>query len=397
MLTKAHAYAGVTRSSAILFAIAMGGALTLHATTVIWDLNTKYGVSETATNNQTQINQALTDAKGYLSRHGSDTLVLKLDPGSYTIHNEQGLTNGLLVFNNINPSGGGRLVFEGAGHSSTALIFDHYIVGQSYPTACLYGNPASHITIQGMQLTTVNMTVTQGTVVSAGSSFVVVEIPAGFPTPADIYDPNMSGGRFLRKYDNSNPLSPTIIDNTVWPPADNSQVAWVTAQQISGQQWQLNLSSSQNPYSPGDYLAIKSKHGSFSYMFQNGNDFVFDDILWTRESRGVFRNGYDNITVQNSFIQRDAAISGQAPCLATPDGGPQIGQPSDPPVTTALIQNNQFIGTGDDAVAFFNVGSGGIIQNNYLAESFARGILLYSSANAQLTGNTLVDDAVYYQ
>src|SRR5579883_2417708 len=128
MLTQAHAYAGVSRSSAILFIIAMGGALTLRATTVTWDLNTNYGVSETAIDNQTRINQALTDAKSYLSRHGSYTLVLKLDPGNYTIHNEQGLTNGLLVFNNIKPSAAGRIdvveheqavgqpLFEGSGH-----------------------------------------------------------------------------------------------------------------------------------------------------------------------------------------------------------------------------------------------------------------------------------------
>jgi len=74
--------------------------------------------------------------------------------------------------------------------------------------------------------------------------------------------------------------------------------------------------------------------------------------------------------------------------LAAPGGGPQIGQPNDPPTTGNLVKNCRFIASGDDAVAFFN--ASGEISGCFIRDAFARGILAANSPNAILTSNTVI-------
>ena len=72
----------------------------------------------------------------------------------------------------------------------------------------------------------------------------------------------------------------------------------------------------------------------------------------------------------------------------------QIGQPNDPPITGVIVRNHTSAGTGDDAVAFFNV-VGGEVSGCHINDSFARGILLYKST-ATLRDNVLVRDPVFH-
>ena len=119
-----------------------------------------------------------------------------------------------------------------------------------------------------------------------------------------------------------------------------------------------------------------------------GSDFVFRSVKWTHKTRGVFRGGFDRIRILGCVTDRAAPIGGQVPCLAAPGGGPPIGQPWDPPTAGNLVKDCRFIGSGDDAVAFFH--AKGEISGCYIQDAFARGIPAADSADAVIWNNTLV-------
>ena len=102
-----------------------------------------------------------------------------------------------------------------------------------------------------------------------------------------------------------------------------------------------------------------------------------------RVTRGVFRGGMSDVKILNSSILRDPPVRGRVPCLASAAGGPQIGQPRDAPTSGDIVRNFTAAGTGDDALAFFN--ASGSVSNVTIADSFARGILLYRSPGVTLS------------
>ena len=107
-------------------------------------------------------------------------------------------------------------------------------------------------------------------------------------------------------------------------------------------------------YAVGDLIGIKSKHGGQSFFIDGGNDVGFYGVKWTEHSRGVVRGGVNNIVVQDCTVQRSplapeglsAAVPG--PCLATPGGGPQLGQPADETVIFNVKVEN-YRSTGMDS------------------------------------------------
>jgi len=135
-------------------------------------------------------------------------------------------------------------------------------------------------------------------------------------------------------------------------------------------------------------VSFKSKHGGQAYWLHGGSDILFKDVTWTHKTRGVFRGGFDNIRFVNCVTDRAAPIHGQTPCLASPGGGPQIGQPHDPKTRGNLVDGCRFIASGDDAVAFFN--AEGTIRNCLITDAFARGILLFHSPDTVLENNTVL-------
>jgi hypothetical protein len=210
----------------------------------------------------------------------------------------------------------------------------------------------------------------------------VLDLQEGFPTPDAIFNPHSDQGRFLRRYTNSRTDPQMISEN-------NEQVPWVSASHVEGQRWEFELKKNEVAnYSQGDLIGIKSKHGGQAYWFDGGSDLVFQSVKWTQKTRGVFRGGFDKIQFLNCVTDRSPAIHGQTPCLASPGGGPQIGQPDDPPTTGNLVKSCRFIASGDDAVAFFN--ASGEISDCYIRDAFARGILAANSPNAVLTDNTVL-------
>ena len=358
---------------AVLF-VALAGAIA-NAETVTWNVRTKYGVSAKG------IRQAIGDAKIHFRKSPNDVVILEFDEGSFFLE-DKGPGKGTIDLSGVKPGPNGRLIFKGKGISKTTLVFSdnkHAICGRS----------VYRVTMSHMHMTRKEYTVSQGNVVQTAPGSVVLDIHKGFPTPAKIFNPLSGQGRYLRRYTNSK-TDPLLIQK------DNDQIPWTRAIHIKDRRWKIELKKKTQlaNYSKGDLIGIKSKHGGTTefggqtYWFLGGSDFLFESVKWTQKTRGVFRGGFDKIRFLNCVTDRSPPINGQTPCLAAPGGGPQIGQPNDPPTSGNVVKNCRFIASGDDAVAFFN--ASGEISGCYIRDAFWRGILAANSPKAVLTKNTLI-------
>lgn len=337
--------------------------------TVMWNVQTKYGTSAAG------IRAALRDAKTIFHESPDKLVVLQFDAGTFALE-DQSSAKGTIDLSGIKPGEKGRLIFQGAGMDKTVLSFCDN-------KHAIFGRDVYRVTMAGMHMTRTNYTVSQGHVVSTAPGKVVLDIQEGFPTPAEIFNPQSDQGRFLRRYTDSR-SDPHMIEE------NNDQLPWVRATHAGGQRWEIVLKrkGEMADYAEGELIGIKSKHGGQTYWFDGGSDIVFESVKWTQKTRGVFRGGFDRIQFLNCVTDRSPPIHGQTPCLASPDGGPQIGQPNDPPITGNVVRNCSFTASGDDAVAFFN--ASGEISGCHIRDAFARGILMANSPNVMLFSNTVV-------
>ena len=311
------------------------------------------------------INGAIDQARSSFRSQPNDTVIIQLPAGRFPMV-VSGAQHSIDV-GDIAPGPAGHLVLRGLGPTRTVLVFD-----TDAPE--IVGRNTSHVTFSDLHFTLARMEVSQGHVVALTPGTVDVRIQDGFPGPGElIAGADKPNGRYLRRCTDS-PTDSHIIESE-----DNRQIFWRDAQQISPGLWRLYLGRQRgDELHVGDFIAVKSKNEeSNAYRFFGGTDFNFDDVLWTRASRGVFRGGMSNVHILNATIRRDPPVFGQTPCLSSAGGGPQIGQPRDPPTTGDLVQNFFAEGTGDDALAFFN--ASGRVSNATISGSFARGILLFNS------------------
>jgi len=258
------------------------------------------------------------------------------------------------------------------------------------------GKNVYHLEFRDMFMTRPKYSVSQGSVVSVSPGAVVLDIAPGFPSPSSIFT-EWSQGRYLKKYDNTNKLDPQIIHT------NNDQIAWgyrnpnylrpVEDANVPGR-WTLYLNSSSQlaPYSPGDYIGIKSKSEGHIYWFSEGNDLVFRNIRWRNSSRGLVRGGFSNLGLYGCRIEREDPINGQAPCMSTPSGGPQMNQNGDNVSTNMVVEDCFIDSPGDDNIAFFNV-NGGRVKNTIVRNGFARGILATELASKICLDNVVLENA----
>jgi hypothetical protein len=334
---------------------------------VVIDVKAQFGVT------QMGIGRAVELAKHHLAENPDRVVELLLAAGEYDLVETQ-RGKGIIDLSGINPGPQGRFIIRGAGQEHTILFFPN---GVNW----LFGEKLARVSLIGLHMTTRNLTVSQGHVVRVGPGSVTLDIQDGFPTPEAIWDKSFDHGRYLKRFTNSR-TDPQMIE------ADNIKCKWTDAIHVSGSVWELKTNTQKTTFHPGDLVAIKSKTAGNTYYFAYGSDFAFIDCKWTQISRGVFRHGFGHITISGCVIDRMPPINGQTPCLATPDGGPQIGQLKDPPIADNLVENCRFIATGDDAVAFFN--ASGVARNNFIRDSFASGINRENSFEVRLENNTVL-------
>ena len=341
---------------AATFAIAAAAAETIEI-----DLKAKYGVTWQG------LRRAVDEARQVFRRVPDANVVIRIAEGTFEIDDAQ--AHAAIDVSKLAPGERGQLVIAGTGMDRTRLVIAERLVG-------LYGRDVHHLVVQDLQFSRPTRSVTQGRVAAIGPGSVTLAIEAGFPTPAELVDPTPIG-HYLRR---------CSADTLSFPSADNEQQAWTSAAHNADGLWRFALKRTAAPaWKVGDTIAVKSKHGGNAYWFHGGHDVTFQRVRWLDESRGTFRGGMSHIRILDDRIARSANASGRKPCLATPDGGPQIGHPDDPPTTDVLVQGNDFEGTGDDAIALFN--ASGVVAGNKVADSFARGILLFRSEGVELRGN----------
>jgi hypothetical protein len=85
-------------------------------------------------------------------------------------------------------------------------------------------NNSDNIKIEGIHFLFREMSVTQGYVVSVNGDKLVLDIPPGFPTPADL----RLERNFLVKYTDEDPMNPKMDFR------NNHQTIWTTAENIDG-------------------------------------------------------------------------------------------------------------------------------------------------------------------
>jgi hypothetical protein len=312
---------------------------------IMVDFASRYGVASLTT-----IATAIADANAYFTSNPDDTYVIQFAAGTFDLSGETSpdattsANSAAFNISGTNP-GNGHLIIAGAGSASTTFIFNDVEEATS-------GTGFSHVCFQGMHFAWAHPTVSQGHVVSVSPGTVVLDIAPGFPTPAAIFDPASQQGRYLRQY--TDDADPQLVGQADVCSPD--QLPWSTASLVGGQRWTLQLDNAKTtaPYPVGALIGIKSKHGTNAGagFFASGSDLVFEDVLWTEHSRVVFRSGTSDIQILRSGIAR-VPIAGQTPCLSTPEGGPQFGQPTDPAVTGFVVDQFSADSTGDDSVAFF--------------------------------------------
>ena len=318
------------------------------------------------------IDRAIDEARRHFAASPDDTMIVRLPSGTFTLAiGSDG--NGSIDVSDIRPGPGGRLVVQGAGKASTTLVFDTH-------KDEIFGRNTYHVAIVGLHFTIPRMTVSQGVVEQASADSVVLRIDDGFPTPGDLTNPTLARGHYLRRCLGS-AAEPHIDDDP-----DDVQVPWLRATPLLGASWRLDIRPRRGggAFHVGDRLAIKSKNDNGNaYRFIHGADVTFDNVVWTRVTRGVFRGGMSGVQILNSAILRDPPVHGRVPCLASSAGGPQIGQPRDPDTSGSVVRNFTAAGTGDDALAFFN--ASGSVSEVTITDSFARGILLYRSPGVSMS------------
>jgi parallel beta-helix repeat protein len=339
-----------------------------------WKLDQRYSVT------QAGLAAAVDEARSHFEQNPADTVVIKIPAGRHQLK-QTGEGQGSIVLSNLRPGPEGRLIFKGAGRERTTLVFND-------SKHAIFGREVYRVTFKDMHMTRPNYTVSQGHVVKVDGDSLILKIQKGFPTPQAINNPD-NKRRYVRRYTNSR-TDPHIIQK------NNKQIPWDQPEHISGRRWRLHLTwraeHANQYYEPGDLVGIKSKHGGQTYWLYGGSDIRFEGVKWTHKTRGVFRGGIDKVQIVDCVAIRAAPIHGQTPALASPAGGPQIGQPNDPPTRNNLVANNTFVALGDDPIGFFN--ASGVIRNNFMRDSFARGILLYKSNDTILKNNKLVRNEV---
>ena len=384
------------------------------AATYTWDLTDKskdyYTDPASATHG---IKVALKEAKAWFADHAhdGDQITLLFGPGTYTfITPEKVDETPVIDVSGINPGTDaeghtGRLIIQGAGLHKTNLMFTERIdptkTFQAIDQLEIGGKNASHVTFEGFRLgrEAANAqgpvrSVTQGTVVSVGREegryIVVLDIPPGFPTPADVYDTGFFAvhGRFLRRF--------VYVDGQpeIKDPQERQEY-WESYRDVSTpdhpRRFKLIIGVSRkadNPdapkapppapiYQPGDILGIKAKHGQDCGHFTNTSDIVLDHIRWTDCTRLVFLKNSDRISVTHCVTDRGEPIDGLIPCLSSNEGGPQMQKDH---ATNVYIADNISEGVGDDAFALFGV-NGGTVARNHAADDYARGINLNGDAD----------------
>jgi len=340
---------------------------------------------------QKPLQKAIAEGAEYVRQFPNESINIMIRKGMYIIDNSD---EAGIILRDINPDLGGRFIISGEGKDSTILKFS------DWRQDMMYIQNVSRLTVKGIHFSRLTPGATQGFVVRADTSEVLLDIPPGFPLPNSLYNGEYETRTrtYLRKY--VNPADPQVQVE------DNFQVPWSDVVQVNTSNprlWSFRLRRSPTAvptYNVGDLIAVKSKCCGFprscAYIARESVDILFQDLRWTRQSRGVFRKGTQRVTILDCEILRDTPEQGIGWALSSSAGGPQFGQPNDPWMHNVRVENFYAENTGDDSLAFFNVQSFVALKNITIRDSFSRSLLFYRSAEPDLQEVNVIRSPICY-
>ena len=360
----------------------------IAASKVVKYLDKDYGAVTSAA-----LNRAIADARGYFQTTPDAVYAIILPAGSFAMPDT-------IDVSGVTPGPKGRLIIAGQGKALTTIV-------QAPNQTGIAGKDVNRVTFQGLHFTLPIQTTTQGHVVSVSANSVVLDISPGFPSPQDLMDKAYAGSRGCEKVAAAvggwGRYLKILTDSKTDPHMDNvdqQKVSFCLPQPVAGVpgRWAFSLKDRNSKeaavsYPVGGLIAVKSKFMESAYQFCGGDDFEFKDIIFTQRSRGTWRCGFNHVHLDGVQILRPAPIQGQVPALSSPGGGPQIGEVGTPS-TGHLIENSLFVGTGDDAIAFFD--ASGVVRDTTVQDSWGR-VNLNQSPGVDLTNTQVIRTRVVRQ
>ncbi len=334
---------------------------------------------------QESLAAAITEAKAAMARAPGSSYTIALPAGRFDISGTpRGGGSASIDLSRINACPG-TLTITGEGKDQTTIITDDALVG-------IMGRRTSCVTIADLTMSRRKIEATQGKIVALARESVTLEIPRGFPEPTSLLsdvreefsDGREVNRRWLRRF----------VDAPGGPQIDvaQPQVNWLSAAKVPGgtNRWRfaIPVTGAMPRFRVGDLIGVKSKSGRDAYRFTDGEKITFRSVRWMMETRGIFHR-VDQVTIRNCSIAPPPPINGVRFAMASSSGGPQIGHPlQTAPTRGHVVVGNDFRATGDDALMFAH--ASGIVENNYLADTFALGIRIYESPGLRVGRNTAV-------
>jgi hypothetical protein len=391
--------------------IAAGLLPLAHGATKTWDLTAT--VPYAPTDATAAMQAAIGTASTWMTANPGGNAYLEFGAGTYEFVGNPA-NYACIDVSGINPPGGGHLTIEGRGETgsgATNLLFTQTV--QAYnATECdsshsatitddieLGGLNFSNVTFTNFSLAQLitasdgsNTDVTQGVVqkVDNTNGDVTVDLSPGYPTPPVLWkwDP-MHAGHYMRCYQIVNGVA-QLINNLNW----NTQQGFSSAKYIG------NTVNPVDPYlwefdgmgtnTPGEFkgklVGIKMVHSAGGGFFKQMTGLTLDHLYWTGSAHVQLEDGKttvsDNISITNCTIGYGNPIQGLAPCMSTESGWVQLHVTG----SNIVSNGNTTNGVGDDCIAYFGV-LGGTVNNNTIADDFARGINLDPSCPHINDGN----------
>jgi hypothetical protein len=245
----------------------------------------------------------------------------------------------------------GRLTIAGAGMLLTTLNLT------THGNDVIFGLQFGRLTFRDLTFARSRRTTTQGAIVAADETSVMLRIDADFPQISDLLADradrvSLQQGLYIRRYRRTAHDGVQIVQNLScmqpgggmcncpWPPNINDQVHFTCGSDFSCPNitaespgvWKLAVKM--NPAELQRYrrdigdvdalVGIKIKHGGQAFYLKNGKDLRFDSVRWLGHSRGIVGDT-DRVTLRNTRVDRDPDRVG-VEALSTNGGGPQVSQ-----------------------------------------------------------------------
>eukprot|EP00756_Hemistasia_phaeocysticola_P050824 Hpha_TRINITY_DN26008_c0_g1::TRINITY_DN26008_c0_g1_i1::g.115177::m.115177 len=368
--------------------------------------------------------QATKDGAAALELH--DSVTVKIAAGRFVLD----LTGDLFTVDDVVAKG--EFAVEGAGMNETVLVLNqgmnNMIKGKNFKNVAWRDLTFTHTTGQ----------TTQGKVVDVADSTVTLEVPAGFPTPADILQeryPRLrpSQGLYLLQFSTAPPGSvlrpvklsdhmgtlnytvrgslPTFNPHLGYecsanpdPPMNGSGYSCDAVRSLGGNKWQFTPRASEWGALREFYRAamgndsivvgIKAKRGGQAYALKNGEGVVFERVSWQGHSRGIVQDT-DNVLFKDTDVSpMPPPVPGVGYAVGSNGGGPQIHGA----VHNIRVEGHRSQSSGDDSLAFFDIVSGAVTGCE-INDGWGAGILLNNVSakfDRGVQGNIVRRTPIYY-